>query len=38
MGEPHEVASMALYLCSDQAGFITGCNFPVDGGFINVKI
>jgi 2-keto-3-deoxy-L-fuconate dehydrogenase len=38
MGTPEEVASMAFYLCSDEAKFITGGNFPVDGGFINLKI
>lgn len=38
MGTPEEVASMAFYLCSDEAAFITGCNFPVDGGFIQLKI
>ena len=37
MGTPDEVASMAFYLCSDEASFITGCNFPVDGGFIKLK-
>ena len=38
MGTPEEVASMVMYLCSDEAAFITGCNFPVDGGFIQLKI
>ena len=33
MGTPDEVAMLALYLCSDEAGFITGCNYPLDGGF-----
>ncbi len=37
MGEPGEVAALALYLCSDEASFITGTNFPVDGGFITLK-
>lgn len=37
MGTPDEVASMAYFLCSDEASFITGCNFPVDGGFIKLK-
>ena len=37
MGTPEEVASMAVFLCSDEAGFITGCDFPVDGGFIRLK-
>jgi hypothetical protein len=26
-----------LYLCSDEAGFITGCDYPIDGGFINLN-
>lgn len=37
MGKPDEVAYLALYLCSDEAGFITGTNFPIDGGFLNLN-
>ncbi|HEY1009588.1 MAG: SDR family NAD(P)-dependent oxidoreductase [Daejeonella sp.] len=37
MAKPAEVASMALYLCSDEAGFLTGCDYPVDGGFIKLN-
>ncbi len=37
MGAPDEIASMALYLCSDEAGFITGNDYPVDGGFIKLN-
>jgi 2-keto-3-deoxy-L-fuconate dehydrogenase len=37
MGEPAEVASLALFLCSDQASFITGTNYPLDGGFFNLR-
>jgi len=37
MGKPEEVASLALYLCSDEAGFITGCDYPIDGGFIKLN-
>ncbi len=37
MGEPEEVAMLALYLCSDAAGFITGCDYPLDGGWFNVR-
>lgn len=34
MGTPEEVANLALYLCSDEAAYITGMNVPIDGGFI----
>lgn len=34
MGKPNEVAALALYLCSDEAAFITGACYPIDGGFI----
>lgn len=37
MAEPKEVAAVALFLCSDEAGFITGCDYPVDGGFIKLN-
>ncbi|MFC4027650.1 SDR family NAD(P)-dependent oxidoreductase [Zunongwangia endophytica] len=37
MGLPEEIASLALYLCSDEASFITGTNFPIDGGFIKLN-
>jgi 2-keto-3-deoxy-L-fuconate dehydrogenase len=37
MGRPEEVATLALYLCSDEAGFITGCDYPLDGGFITLN-
>jgi len=36
MGAPDEVAALALFLCSDQASFITGTNYPLDGGFTNL--
>lgn len=32
MGKPEEVAYMALYLASDEASFLTGIAFPIDGG------
>lgn len=38
MGKPEEIAAMALYLCSDEAAFITGSHFPVDGGFTSLKV
>ena len=37
MGKPEEVAAMAVFLCSDEASFITGCPFPVDGGTLYVR-
>lgn len=37
MGKPEEIAHLALYLCSDEASFITGTDFPIDGGFIKLN-
>ncbi len=37
MGKPEEVAATALFLCSDEASFITGCAYPVDGGTVNIR-
>ncbi|OGX83702.1 SDR family NAD(P)-dependent oxidoreductase [Hymenobacter coccineus] len=37
MGTPAEVAALALYLCSAEAGFVTGCDYPLDGGFITLN-
>lgn len=37
MGKPEEVASLALFLCSNEAAFITGCDYPIDGGFITLN-
>jgi len=37
MGQPEEIAHLALYLCSDEASFITGCDYPIDGGFIKLN-
>jgi NAD(P)-dependent dehydrogenase (short-subunit alcohol dehydrogenase family) len=34
MGEPQEVAHLALYLCSDEAAFVTGQSYPIDGGVL----
>ncbi len=37
MASPHEIACLALYLCSDEASFITGCDYPIDGGFTRLN-
>jgi NAD(P)-dependent dehydrogenase (short-subunit alcohol dehydrogenase family) len=37
MGTTEEVASLILFLCSDEASFITGCDYPVDGGFLKLN-
>ncbi|NQZ57976.1 MAG: SDR family oxidoreductase [Lentisphaeraceae bacterium] len=38
MAQPEELASMALYLASDESAFVTGSNFQIDGGFVNLKV
>jgi NAD(P)-dependent dehydrogenase (short-subunit alcohol dehydrogenase family) len=37
MAQPQEVGALALYLCSDEAGFVTGCDYPLDGGVIRLN-
>ena len=37
MAKPEEVAALILYLCSDEAAFITGCDYPIDGGFTKLN-
>ncbi len=37
MGTPDEIAALVAYLCSDEAAFITGSNFPIDGGFVTLN-
>jgi 2-keto-3-deoxy-L-fuconate dehydrogenase len=37
MASPEEVAALALYLCSDEASFITGNDYPIDGGFLKLN-
>lgn len=37
MANPAEIAGLILYLCSDEASFITGCDYPIDGGFIKLN-
>lgn len=37
MGQPDEIARLALFLCSDDAGFITGAAYDIDGGVTNLR-
>jgi 2-keto-3-deoxy-L-fuconate dehydrogenase len=37
MGKVDEIAALITYLCSDDAAFITGSNFPIDGGFVTLN-
>jgi 2-keto-3-deoxy-L-fuconate dehydrogenase len=37
MGTPEEIAAAALFLCSDEASFITGTGMPVDGGTLTLR-
>lgn len=37
MASPSEVATLALFLCSDESSFITGSDYPIDGGFIKLN-
>ena len=37
MAQPREIGALALYLCSDEAAFITGSDYPIDGGFTRLN-
>ncbi|MFT7036722.1 MAG: 2-keto-3-deoxy-L-fuconate dehydrogenase [Cyclobacteriaceae bacterium] len=37
MGQPSEIAELAMFLCSDKAGFMTGTDYPIDGGFLKLN-
>lgn len=37
MGQPEEIANLALFLCSTEAGFITGSNYVIDGGLVTLN-
>ena len=37
MGKPIEIAHQVLYLCSEEAGFITGSDYAIDGGFVTLN-
>lgn len=37
MGKPVEIAHQVLYLCSDEASFITGSDYAIDGGYVTLN-
>jgi NAD(P)-dependent dehydrogenase (short-subunit alcohol dehydrogenase family) len=37
MARPEEIGWLALYLCSEAASFITGVDYPIDGGYFNLR-
>lgn len=37
MGSPAEIANLILYLCSEESSFITGTDYPIDGGFLKLN-
>jgi NAD(P)-dependent dehydrogenase (short-subunit alcohol dehydrogenase family) len=37
MGTPDEIANLALFLCSEEASFITGVAYDIDGGVISLR-
>lgn len=37
MGKPQEIADLALFLCADEASFITGSNYGIDGGYVTLN-
>lgn len=38
MAKPEEIAQMAMYLCSEEASYITGQAFNIDGGYLNLRV
>ena len=38
VGKPEDIAALAMFLCSEEAGFITGENICVDGGMTRLMI
>jgi len=37
MAKPDEIGKLALYLCSEEASYITGQTFNIDGGYLNLR-
>ena len=37
MATPDDIAAIALYLCADESSFVTGNDYPIDGGFIKLN-
>lgn len=37
MGQPVEIAGLILYLCSNEASFLTGSDYAIDGGFVTLN-
>lgn len=37
MAKPEEIGALAVYLCSDEASFITGADYLIDGGFVHLN-
>ena len=37
MGQPAEIASLVAYLCSDEAAFVTGASYDIDGGVTQLR-
>jgi NAD(P)-dependent dehydrogenase (short-subunit alcohol dehydrogenase family) len=37
MAKPEEIAAMVVYLSSDEASFVTGNDYVIDGGFVKLN-
>ncbi len=37
MSQPEEIASLAVFLASDESSFVIGANYEIDGGFNNLR-